>query len=1107
MSDDVRDYLSSSTSARYSIEEEATSTKGSSRSPADSVADVSIVHKIYYPCFGKVDIKSYIDARLYGFSFQRMHDEWVVLGKPRIDTSHWPRMAGHRGLPTSPEDFLRVAEYYDTKIYEQVLLEAQGKPADRDRPLEDYFGSMVTTAAIAKADLGAYRLLQDLPSAGEAAAQKMWYQTFTMLLQESIRYFISERTVCDRLGPHNCVGTLLFGQAYSMATPTLLENLTFQMQILRNVFPNFGDHFIRCAAARAPQQWSPTLAVTSPFNHSTPAAASQDAVGHGKPRASGMHSSSSDEASSETMHRASSNATTQSDAMQQLLPDLSRPLTSIFIPAELKGRRDLFAAAVNPAIRCDVPLEKVVSYIDSRRLSSASTSTSSASTPASITIKAPIHSAQTMSGVSSGASVPSSDTDWHTRRRTGVRTMSNDNVALDIESTNLTLRHPLQSHASWSEGAPGQSPSEDGTMITPEEIMTLHSRRAQGSSAHSYFSSLPTTPTEMFSPSSLSSSQEGSQPFLARRLLGSGTGPLSMTSASDSDSRKRARVEQNREKMKAYHRRVMQQREALTSVLADVTSNVGSIPVSASRLGASPLTSPTSTRVSEEPAGEATSSSIGRSSQEPSWSAAVRNKQKQESKARLRKREIDHVHELGMYARYATATLVRSFGPDATDPTRAVSAQSRIAGPSRAGADQISPATTWRQLDSQHVSEADLHMSHAIVRVFLRHRSNWIALISAEQRLAVEVSKLSSNTESSSGSGGGGSDEPGSSRSIKELLDWIQSEEQAGRMVIPGADATPMALEISTYEHVHSRASMSAPASMMSLAGAVTSRVAAGSPASQHFERPAGYNPSNYLQTGATLLSPSSSDYGAKVSPSGVTGLLGADEGGDYFDQDRKRYHGRNSDTSEIEASTQLIPVPTGYGGAEQANSPLVSRMPVAGMLYSPGSETVLPLPSVLQPSGGYGYNAAYQQEAGQQARMAPQAFGRPLLATMNATSVGEPLSSMGKPQSRVPMHYDSRSYSASVMQGASETRMAQGPSMYHSQPLQSPSFAYPAPLTAQTGAQLELEAQHAHSLQGVGGVPSMTLHQYRSNQAPALQYPPNQPNPYGQQGPYSGGQ
>ncbi|GAC94189.1 cytochrome P450 monooxygenase [Pseudozyma hubeiensis SY62] len=1024
MSGDARDYRASPTSKEYSLEADVAPAKGSSRSPADSVADVSPVHRIYYPCFGKIDIKTYIDARLYGFSFQRMHDEWVVMGKPQIDTSHWPRMPGHRGIPTSPADFLRVAEYYDTKLYEQVLLEAQGIPADPNRPLDDFFGSMVTTAAIAKADFGVYRFTQDQPSASEAAAQHMWYQTFNMLLQASIRYFLSERSVCDRLGAHKCVLPLLFGQAHSMTAPSLLENLTFQMQILRNVFPNFGEHFGRCAAARPPQQpLSPSLVVTSPHEPNSAAPASHF----------GMHqdlSSSEGKTLSGSKQRSSFSAATDGDASHQLLAQLSQPLTSIFIPAEMKGRRDLFAAAVHPSIRCDIALDQVVNFIDSRIVTSTSTSASSASTPASIRTTTPIHGAPGTSAISSGSSLPSSDAGW---QRRGHRRVEED-MGPDIESANLTLQPPPQTHAVWSQRAPDRSPSEESSMMTPEEAISLQLERSQGGLAHPYFSSLPTTPTEMYASDTLSAaSQEGNQPHSNRRMYASGAAALSMTSTSDGDSRKRTRAEQNREKMKAYHRRVMQQREALTRVLADMTANVGFLPADAAQLNPNASTGLADGDGREGAAGTETSGSIGRAPQESSWSVSLRNKQKQESKARLRKREIEQVHELGLYASYACATLSRSHSSDAETTPWMGQGNAGDAAARRTEGERSSSAMPWRQLGEQQVSDADLYMSNAIVRTFLRHRSDWIALISAEQRLASEVSKLFPSTDDAGASGGGmsaGGDEAVSTRShIKVLIDRVQMEERAGRLMMAGPDSTAMGRATSANDPSRSPGGTSPSSPFMAADAANAARIAATGPGT--------YGQHGYMQAGAVLLSPSSSEYGGMVSPSGVIRPAGVDEGGDYFSQDRRRPH-----------------------------------------------ESAIATPSVLRSSSGYRYNTSH----GQEARMAAQG------------AAGQLTSPLEHPQVRVSTHFDERSHGAMTVPGTSGSRVAHGASLYHSQPLHAPPLGYASSLPSQSGGHLDAHpAEGSPTPGGSPSVlhQGYRPHQPGSPQYPP-NYPYSQQGPYG---------
>uniref|UniRef100_V5EQ85 Uncharacterized protein n=2 Tax=Kalmanozyma brasiliensis (strain GHG001) TaxID=1365824 RepID=V5EQ85_KALBG len=708
-----------------------------------------MARSLYYPCMGNVDLKTYIDARMYGLSFRRLHDEWVVLGKPRLDTTHWPRLIGHRGLPNSPQDFVHVAEYYDRKIFGQVLLMEQGKSANADRPLDDYLVSMVTTAAVVHADFVVHRFVRNQPAAEVAAAQQHWYHTFTDFLQDSVRHFINERRICDRLAPHQCVTPLLFGQASSMSYPDLLQAMHYQMQIFQNLFPNFGEHITRCAAAQPQQQW-PTA--------STSASAYP----------SGQNDATSRSLDTRQLASTSSGLT---DVAQQYEPDPSRPLSVVIIPPELEHRSDLYAATIDPSIRCDVPVERVATIIDSRVRMSASTSASSTSTPASMKASVPILSTRTTgSSFSSIASHPSSDAGSSKRKRREASELSQDG----IESTSLVLRPPLQSHTSWSGETVGRSASEE-YMITPDSASAYPSR-SEGNPT-SYFSSLPSTPTEGIS---ALSTQDAAHPYLDRRPHRSSTtlGPL--TSTSDSDSRKRSRAEQNREKMKAYHKRVMQQREALASVLADMTAHVGSVPL------------PPTRRSSAHSEDTSTTRARGSGTSEQSWSVTMRNKQKQESKARLRKREIEQVHELRLFASHAVTSL---YGKGMQDK----------------------------------VGDADRHMAHAIVRVFARNRANWTALTSAEQRLMGEVAKLSLSEDEERLLRQAGSNEV-----IKMLIDRIQMEERTGTFSL-STESTPL-LGSSSYDH---RGGSSATGPFLT-SGSTASRATS----IQQFARQSGFSPS-----------------------------------------------------------------------------------------------------------------------------------------------------------------------------------------------------------------------------------------------------------------------
>lgn len=484
---------------------------------------------------------------------------------------------------------------------------------------------------------------------------------------------------------------------------------------------------------------------------------------------------------------------------------------------------------------------------------STSSSVSTASTPLSVTTSTPAQGTQQSSLGSSRTGGSSSDAGWPIRRRGEASDLSTDEGGADIEATNLTLRPPLHSHASWSGAIPGRSTSEEYSTITPEEGLAVPAGRAHSNSAYSYFSSLPTTPTELIPPSALVPGSEGAHAYTDRRSFRSSTGVLLLTSStSDAESRKRTRAEQNREKMKAYHRRVMQQREALTSVLSDMSAHVGTIPMASVRARAGSMLGSDARE---------SSSSIGRSTQEPSWSVSLRNKQKQESKARLRKREIDQVHELGLYANYASATLARCSSGAASSST----------GSEDYRDEQGSSATAWRQLHAQQVAEADVHMSQAIARVFMRHRPNWIALISAEQRLAGEVAKLSPGTQeerSAHGMGGGG--DTGSDtlagKGIKALIDRIQMDERAGVLATPMGHSAPMLPRLSMYDQQNQLAQgsggMGSPGSAIGVMGGEALRSTPG----QLSAGSSGYDQTGLAGAGPLVVSPGTTEYGGSTA-------------------------------------------------------------------------------------------------------------------------------------------------------------------------------------------------------------------------------------------------
>lgn len=643
--------------------------------------------------------------------------------------------------------------------------------------------------------------------------------------------------------------------------------------------------------------------------------------------------------------------------------------------------------------------------------------------------------------------MPSTDSEWHTKRSTEASEVLKESAGLNAASTSLALRPPVQSNTWWSRGVPGRSASEEGSMMTPNEPVASHSERAHSNSTVSYFSSLPSTPSAVFPPGSLMSPQEGTHSYLDQSMYGSRTGMLAMTSTSDPDSRKRTRAEQNRDKMKAYHRRVMQQREALTSVLADMAVHVGSVPMPAIRLDERGSQTPAG--MAEGPSGAATTSSMGRGVQEPNWSVSLRNKQKQESKARLRKREIDQVHELEQYASFATATLVRSARPT--------------------GDEQGCTAAAWQQLQGQQVSDTDMHTTHAILRVFLRHRPNWVALISAEQRLASEVAKLWPNTDEGRMPGGGGeaasSEGMGSDKGIKALLDRIQMDERAGTLVIPAAESTPTIPGPSLYD---ARGSAGTSGASPFMAAAVAGRARAAT--LQPFHGQSGYSQPAFMHAAPMVISPGLSDYGLAVSPSGVTRPAGADESGDYFNQERRRYQGHYTDGSEA-GTPMAVSGSTAYSPAEQASTLFATRMASPGMYRASAPGSVVLPPSVLSPSTSYGYASAYAGEGTQQHERQAQV--------------------------RMSTHYNAAGYAPSMMQAAS--RMEQGTGLYHSESLQTPSIAYPA---ARGGVRLE--AQQSHGLQAAGS--ASVLQQYGSSQPASLQYPPGQQSRYGENPPHGGG-
>ncbi|ETS60432.1 hypothetical protein PaG_05644 [Moesziomyces aphidis] len=1018
--DDTQNHLfSSASSTRRSSEKRSASSKPNSRSRTSSDTDISSIGGVHYPCFGKVDLASYIAARTYGLNFRRLHDEWVVLGRPAINTRHWPVLPGHRGLPASPDDFVAAAEHYEGKIFSQVALDMTGKPADRNRPLDDFIISMVVTAAIVNADFLVHRMVRDEILREEAMVQHVWHRYFTTFLHDAVRHFAHERTVCDRLGTHNCVVPLLYGQACAMTLPTLIQTFDYQVQIFQNLFPNFGDHVNRCAASQPSQRLDVDVIIKEYITKVEGSTRQAMAVGR----------------SASTSGQAGSSGNTQSPYAGTIHPEEdpqaeagpSRPRLAVtVVPDEVKGRPDLFVSDIDSAIRCDVPLEQVLKVIDSSMTVSAPSS--AASTPPPLTamtsIRAPYHS----SSVSSRASFPSSDADWPLRRHADLSDSAVEEGDADIDSANLMLRPPLQGQAQWPVGISRRSTSEEHNAITPDEAMAATQTRTHSNSVYSYFSSLPATPTELLSPDGVVSSQEGAQSYMDRRPYRSNSGLLASTSAAlESDTRKRTRAEQNREKMKAYHRRVMQQREALTTVLAEMSAHVGTIPMLSTRTNAAGLLGLFSGEASSSVGGDgasgsASASSVGRSAPESSWSLSLRNKQKQESKARLRKREIDQVYELSLYANYANATLSR---PGAAGTSTSPGSRGGSGAPGT-GDVQGGMSTAWRQLETAQMAEADAQMTHAILRVFLRHRPSWIALISAEQRLASEVAKLSPRTEDGAGamdggSAGDGSPGSGAGKGIKALIDRVQMEERAGTMSMLSLESAHM-----LSRGMMSGAGVNQPGPLLD---------ASGRP---RYASQGSYGASVLLDAGAVVLSPGR-EYGATASPSGVTRPMGGEEGADYFSQERRALGGRQGDSA---AGTQRASG-SGHGA-------------MSGMLPA-------------QSGFGYGFYAGEAQ------------------VRANAQSPMGGMAAMSPPplptQSRMSMSYDGRGgYGATT---TTTSRMEQSPGLYHAQSMPMQPYPYaqaPSQPTQMPGGGQGLVQQ---------GPQPMTdaMMAYRSNESAASSY------------------
>ena len=244
------------------------------------------------------------------------------------------------------------------------------------------------------------------------------------------------------------------------------------------------------------------------------------------------------------------------------------------------------------------------------------------------------------------------------------------------------------------------------------------------------------------------------------------------------------------------------------------------------------------------------------------------------------------------------------------------------------------------------------------------------------------------------------------------------------------------------------------------------------------------------------MVSPGASDYGASVSPSGVTRPMDMDEGGDYFGQDKRRYGGRYSDGSHAGASVMAAPMQGGYG-SEQSNAPFV-RMEPPGTHRSGGGASSM-APSVLSASSPYGYNALYAGE-GPQERMGMPEMERQAQATMGGMQPGQATSSMQGMQLRVSTPYDTRAFAPSMVPAAAASRVEAAPALYHTQPLQTHPYAYSS--SGQQGAE---DAQQVHGLQAPP-LPSSSssMLQYRTSQ-PAS--PPYRQNAYGQPGSYGGSQ
>lgn len=222
----------------------------------------------YYACSGNVPIEEFVNARMYAISFKRIHDEWVALGKPELDTTHWPRVIGHPGIPTSPDQFGNVAAYYERKIFANIELDAKGQKAQTDRPMSEFVFTMIILTCIITSDLFVYRERIKNPDLTERTRRKLWNRDFTTFIREILYYFDGERKVCDRLGPHHCAGPLMWGEAYYTPLDGLMEEFNVQVQVFQNLFPNFGHYSALCANAEStpPPRWrSPSDPPPEPF--------------------------------------------------------------------------------------------------------------------------------------------------------------------------------------------------------------------------------------------------------------------------------------------------------------------------------------------------------------------------------------------------------------------------------------------------------------------------------------------------------------------------------------------------------------------------------------------------------------------------------------------------------------------------------------------------------------------------------------------------------------------------------------------------------------------------------------------------------------------------